>query len=106
MPWLTTIGLIPLAGAVAIWLLPLSTGTADADARRRGAPAVVGPAPTPDAPYRRASGDAPPSLAPLIALGTSLVTLVATVAMALRFDVARPASTSSPSRRPGSRSSA
>jgi NADH-quinone oxidoreductase subunit M len=53
LPWLTTIALLPLLGAIAVWLLPRN------DAR--------GPR--------------------LVALGTSLVTLAVTVAMALEFDV-------------------
>ena len=55
MPWLTTIGLLPLVGAVAVSLLPKS------DVRT----------------------------VRLVAFGASLVTFVVTVAMVLRFDVAR-----------------
>ena len=58
MPWLTTIGLLPTLGALLIW-------------------ARVVPA--------RTGGAAP---ARLVALGTSLLTLVLTVALVLRFDVA------------------
>jgi NADH-quinone oxidoreductase subunit M len=55
LPWLTTIGLLPLLGALAVWLLPKN------DVR----------------PTR------------LVALGTSLTTLVVTLAMALEFDVSK-----------------
>jgi len=55
MPWLTTIGVLPLLGAVAVWVLSAI------------APRLVRP----------------------VALGVSLVALVLTVAMALRFDLGR-----------------
>ena len=64
LPWLTTIGLLPTLGALVIWGSLVS--------REDGAP------------RERAAG-----LARWIALGTSVLTFVLTLALAFRFDVTR-----------------
>ena len=67
-PWLTVIGAIPLAGALAVALIP---GTADADDKVAGAARDL--------------------LVKRVALMTSLVTLGMTIAMAVRFSPGGPA---------------
>ncbi|HTY27633.1 MAG TPA: NADH-quinone oxidoreductase subunit M [Mycobacterium sp.] len=90
MPWLTTIGLIPLVGAAAVWLLHVTTRAAadsaddldvddglDIDDDRA---ALAAPA--------DATGTAA-ALARPIGLAASLLTLAVTIVMALKFDTAR-----------------
>jgi NADH-quinone oxidoreductase subunit M len=98
MPWLTTIGLIPLVGAAAIWLTHAASGvTADA-AAQAGGPVAVDAETAADAQaaaletaadLQAATSGSGGSGARLIALITSLVTLGVTVAMALTFDVGK-----------------
>ena len=80
MPWLTIIGLIPLAGAAVIWLLHVLTRAVGTAAEADGALTVEQQADAPAA----ASG-----AARVVALGTSLLTLAVTIAMTLQFDTAR-----------------
>src|SRR5215469_13943264 len=61
-PWLTVIGAIPLAGALAVALIPGAAGPGDKD-----------------------TGAARDLLVKQVALVTSLVTLAMTIAMAVRF---------------------
>lgn len=102
MPWLTTIGLIPLAGAALLWVLHAfsrggvhlaeAAGLADAagteaadlaDAAQAGSVGSVGS----DGSVATGAGGA--VVARTIALVVSLLVLLLTIAMALRFDVAR-----------------
>jgi NADH-quinone oxidoreductase subunit M len=87
MPWLTTIGLIPLAGAAVIWLMHAFSGaTADAAAEAAG-PVAVDTGTAADA--EAAVGPGAAGTARLIALFTSLVTLAVAIAMAVKFDTAK-----------------
>jgi NADH-quinone oxidoreductase subunit M len=114
MPWLTTIGLIPLAGAALLWVLHAfsrgddvrlaasvdlaeagTAGAASADLAGAGAGAsgaedadLAGAAPELSG-GAVATGAGGAALARAIALVVSLLVLVLTIAMALRFDVAR-----------------
>jgi NADH-quinone oxidoreductase subunit M len=87
MPWLTTIGLIPLVGAVAIWLLHAASGTGTGTGTDADADVDVDADAEPETDAAASAGAAGP--ARLIGLGTSLLTLVVTIAMALRFDTAK-----------------
>jgi NADH-quinone oxidoreductase subunit M len=104
MPWLTTIGLIPLAGAAAIWLLhAVSRVTAGSDLdlypdteEAEGTEETEGSEGTEELEETEETegtegtadtdGGAGARLARPIALGTSLLTLLVTLAMAVRFD--------------------
>ena len=74
-PWLTVAGAIPLAGAVAISLVPRGPAPA--------APAPDGPGTA--TPGAAAAGPSRDSLAKWLALGFSLATLVVVIVMATRF---------------------
>jgi NADH-quinone oxidoreductase subunit M len=119
MPWLTTIGLIPLAGAALIWALHAlshrgdgvdradadradaegaesegaeSEGTEAEGAESEGTEAAdLAEDPRDSSGATVATGAGAGAVAParLIALVTSLIALLVTIAMALRFDVAR-----------------
>jgi len=97
-PWLTVAGAIPLAGAVAISLIPRDPAPAVAGAPD---PATTGPATTGPAAAGRAGEPAPggpvasaasprDTLAKWLALGFSLATLVFVIVMAARFSPSGP----------------
>jgi NADH-quinone oxidoreductase subunit M len=105
MPWLTTIGLIPLVGAVVIWLLQAGRTADDLDdldgpdpegwdVDPSGAPmggvAVATSVETVAGPDAAIATDAAIAVrSRWIALATSLLTLVVAVVMAFRFDVGK-----------------
>jgi NADH-quinone oxidoreductase subunit M len=85
-PWLTVIGAVPLAGALAIAIIP-GAGPADSAGPDPTTPRSAGPDPTTPPKSARAARDL---LAKQVALVASLVTLGMTIAMAVKFSPSGP----------------